>query len=124
MVALHNPDYRHADLFGLADGEIHRELGGDLPEAPIAGNERRRRSFLHDGWVGRRDDAAITHSADVAGNMLHPVRVVTGEVGVDEVLGNYGSLLRRGPGRLEELLGDSAEGVGGNRWHSLSSKWL
>ncbi len=98
--------------FGLLDRQLHRPLVDDVAEAPMAVDDRRGRRFLDDLPRRARDDVPDLDALDIGRDLDHPVRVVAGEVGGNDMPHDGLGLLGRRPRRDEQCPSDFAQAFG------------
>ena len=118
------PEHRAGrDIGGLGLFDRHRHrLGIDVKaEAPMAVDYGRGRRFLDDGPLGARHDMTGLDAVDIGRDRDHPVRVMTGEVGIDAADRDGAGFLLRCAGGSEQRRANARETVGMDVRHGVSS---
>jgi len=107
--------------FRFFDRQCHR-LGVDMKtKAPVAIDHGRGRRFLHNRPLRAGNDMPDLDAIDIGRDRDYPVRVVTGEIGVDAT-GSHGvGFLVRSSGRPEQRRANARETVGLHDRHGISS---
>ena len=105
VTALADGDDADSGAACFADGEIEGFEADDLAKAPAAFDDGEGVGLVHDGDVLADGDVAGLHPVDVFGDTEDAVRVVAGEVGVDEVLGDDAGFIGFDAGGDEDVMG-------------------
>ena len=95
-------DARNPRLDRFLDSYFHRLTSHYLAEAPIAVNHRKRVGFHDDSEFGLDVDITLLHPAHIARDAHDAMRIVTGQICVDQRVGHDPSIFRTGAGRPHE----------------------
>ena len=96
-------------LLGFLDRETHGSFGHDVAKPPVAIDHRRGRRLLDDRPRRARHDVADLNAVDIGRDLDDPVRVVTGQVGVDAVAHHDLGLFGRCAGGNQQLRADALQ---------------
>src|SRR5262249_1599756 len=121
VVAADEPDDGDARLLRLADRDLGPETRRHLAEGELPVDQRRGRGLAQDLRARVGLESALANVLRGPGGELHTMRVVAGEVGVDQVVDEDGRWLGLAAGGVEDAARRRVELLGANNDHDEGS---